>query len=540
MSFEKAKHSFEYDFFAEKERYNFHDITSNGFTLNRGITVPTISNCMEPNYVNNLKKQVYDQFFPNTLSRKAPIIDVSLPCTGHYYCSYNGVYFDADIGVGQKLIDDQHPNIKNMIKLLSENNMLVRRESITNDVMIARPESDVKTPQDLSNLITGIANNAFPKSSPYKSYFSNSGAEAIEAAIKLACRKTHHNLIQKYGYNFEKKLMEDLKIKINENFDHPYDKDPLYNNYPFFFIAMKGAFHGRTLGALSLTHVRPVQKRGYPLSINVKHISFNGEISELTSIVDTRTLKEIYEEHESVSQIINNGRIPKELVAGLVIEVYQGEGGYIIADKNWINSIVQFCRNNNISIIADEVQTFARTGKTFASEHFGIEPDIIAISKASVMGITLASAKYSEALPKGWHSNTWGGGKVFDNNLAWTVLDTYINYSDPLFLGNTYQLNQQIKAEYIDYKFQQLAENHPKTLMKYSGLGGMWGFTVKFRDEVCIEALNNGLKLLSCGVTREESAIRALFLSDVLTKEIDDFVSLLDITLINIEKRKSL
>lgn len=538
MFFKNFNSSTGYSFNSEYERYNFNDITLHGVTLNRGKSDVFVSDDIEPPYVTELKNQIYNQFFPNTLSRKAPIMDISLPYTGHYYYSYNGIYFDADIGVGQKLIDDQHPNIKKMVENLINANVIARRESITNDIMISIPESDIKTPQDLSALITGLANNAFPKIAPYKAFFSSSGAEAIEAAIKIACRNTHHKLIRLYGHQFEKELMDELKIKVNDEFYHPKDKEPIYNNYPFFFIAMKGAFHGRTLGALSLTHVRPVHKRGYPLPLNVKHISFNGDASELTDIIDTRTLKDITLSNQNVSEIISNGRVPKELIAGLIVEVYQGEGGYVIADKQWINSITKICRDNQIPLIVDEVQTFARTGKVFASEHFGIEPDIIAISKASVMGITLASSSYAEALPKGWHSNTWGGGKVFDNNLAWTILDTYLHYSDSTFLENTYQQNQIIKAEYIDKAFQWIAERHPKLFVKYSGLGGMWGFTVHYRDEVCLEALNNGLKLLSCGITTEPSSIRTLFLADVLTKEIDDFARLLDKTLFNIEKKK--
>lgn len=528
-----------YDFKSEYERYNFNDIMLQDVTLNRGKCKVHISDNVEE-HISELRNQIYNNFFPNTLSKNAPILDISKPYSGHYFYSYNGIYFDADIGVGQKLIDDQHPNIIKMLQTLIKANVLARRESVTNDIMISAPESGIKTPQDLAELITGVANKSFPKIAPYKAYFSSSGAEAIEAAIKIACRKAHQQIIKKYGYEFEKKIMNQLNITINNEFMHPVDKDPLYYNYPFFFIAMKGAFHGRTLGALSLTHVRPVHKRGYVLPNNVKHISFNGDISELINIIDSRSLNEIITSGDNISEIINSGCIPKELIAGVVLEAYQGEGGYIVANKKWISSISKVCHDNQIPLILDEVQTFARTGKVFVSEHFNIEPDIIAISKASVMGITLAPASYAEALPKGWHSNTWGGGKVFDNNLAWTVLDTYLNYHDPVFLGNTYQQNQFIKEKYINEMFNKIAERHSKIFLDYNGIGGMWGFTVRFRDEVCKEALNNGLKLLSCGVTKDPSAIRALFLADVLTKEIDDFGNLLDMTLSNFEKKNRL
>jgi 4-aminobutyrate aminotransferase-like enzyme len=528
MEFQNTKSSQGYDFSAEKLRYNFLDITYQGITINRGKCDVSRQEQSELGYVVEQKEQIYEQLFPNTLSKKAPIIDIALPYTGHYYCSYDGVYFDAAIGVGMKLIDDQHPNIKNMIRVLLQSNAIIRRESVTNDIMVVNPESYIKTPQDVSSLVNGLANKAFPHFAPYKAYLSSSGAEAIEAALKIACRATHFKLIKIYGYDFESKIMNDLGIALNQELSHPIDKEPLYVNYPYYFIAMKGAFHGRTLGALSLTNIRPVHKRGYPASLNVKYISFNGDDDELIHIIDFRTLKEIYDTGEKIVDIIAGGKIPKELIAGVIFEVYQGEAGYNIADKKWVSSISKICRDNEITLIADEVQSFARTGKVFALEHYDCEPDIIAISKASVIGITISSAKFTDALPKGWHSSTWGGGKVFDNNLAWTVIDTYLNYHDSIFKNNTYIENQQIKSEYIDKMFQWIAERHPKTFVKYSGLGGMWGFTVYHRDELGTIALKNGLKLLSCGITKEPSPFRVLFLSDVLTREIDSFAVLLD------------
>lgn len=525
-----------YDFFAEKKRYKFPTYNYNGMKLNRGKSEPFTTEIATLRNDPVLEKQIVNCLFPTTLSKKSAILDISLPYAGHYYCSKGGIYFDADIGVGQKLIDDQHPEIKKMLNRLIKANALVRRESITNDVMIANPSSRIKTPQDLSNIIIDLANKAFPLCSPYKTYFSSSGALAVEAAMKIACRVKHNQLITRYGYDFEKRIMIDLGIDLNLSLIHPEDKDPLYQDYPFYFIAMKGGFHGRSTGALALTHFRPVQKRGYPSISRVKHISFNGEIRELLDLIDNRTLKQIYDNNESVLSIIERGRIPKELIAGVVIEPFQGEAGYIIAKKEWIEAVEKTCKENDILFIVDEIQSFDRTGKVFASEYYNIQPDIITVSKASVMGVTIASGRFTESLPKGWHSCTWGGGKVLDNNLAWTVIDTYLNYKDPVFCGHTYIENQKIKEEYIRSLFTNLSERHPNLITKYDGLGTMWGFTVKHRDKVCTKALENGLKLLSCGVTKEESAIRALFLADVLTKEIDSFGNILDITLSQVEK----
>ena len=524
-----------YDFQAEKQRYNFPNIELYGHTLNRGISEPDSCKGVALRDNKSLEQTIVNTFFPTTLSKKSALLDISLPYSGHYYCSGNDVYFDADVGVAQRLIDDQHPNLIEMQLNLIKHNALLRRESITNDVLISRVESNIKTPQDVSELVAKTASKAFGGKS-YKSYMSSSGALAVEAGMKIACRITHHKLIENYGYEFESYLMKDFGINTNTTLTHPEDKLPLYEDYPFFFIAMKGAFHGRSLGALTLTHFRPVQKRGFQGTTKVKHIKFNGDLKELRNIIDSRTLSEIYDAGESVATNVKNGRIPKELVASVVIEPFQGEAGYIIASKQWLSGLGEICKKNNILLFSDEIQSFCRTGKMFASEHYNIQPDIITISKAAAMGITLADARFAEAMSKGWHSSTWGGGKILENNLSWTVINTYLNYRDPVFNNNTYMENQNIKADYIQQVFGRLADKYPRTLLDFHGLGGMWRFKVPDRDEFCVVALKNGLKLLSVGVTQETSAVRAIFLADVLTKEVDTFGRLLEKTIIDIEK----
>ena len=161
-----------YNFVEEVKRYAFPTITKHGMQLNRGKSEPFV---VEKALLRNdpqLEKKVVDNLFPTTLSKKSALVDISLPYTGHYYCSKGGIYFDADIGVGQKLIDDQHPEIKKTLNLLIEHNALIRRESITNDVMITDYDTGIKSPQDLAELFVSQANKAFSQCAPYKAYFS--------------------------------------------------------------------------------------------------------------------------------------------------------------------------------------------------------------------------------------------------------------------------------------------------------------------------------------------------------------------------------
>ena len=82
--------------------------------------------------------------------------------------------------------------------------------------------------------------------------------------------------------------------------------------------------------------------------MRVKHITFNGDTKELSDLIDTRSLKQIYDDGDEVYSLISNGRIPRELIAGLVVEPFQGEAGYIIADKKWLKEIARICKSNDI------------------------------------------------------------------------------------------------------------------------------------------------------------------------------------------------
>lgn len=522
-----------YDFALERERYAFRDRSTGGLTLNRGSTFPTGTSgvFVAPQIAEGLP---FGPLFPTTLRKQAPVIDIGLPVAGHYFGMDRGVGFDAYLGVGQRLIDEGHPRIVAMVQNLVDSGGLLRREAATNDYLIADADSGLVAPTTLAELVTGEADAVFPGKAPYKAYFSSSGAEAIEAGMKLACLEVHSRLIATHSYEVEAELMDQLEISLNRDIDHPDDQLPLYETYPFFFITVRGGFHGRTFGALSLTSVRPVNKRGIPATARIKRIDFNGDTSELRDTIDGRALTEVLASPGGVPAVLAGGRIPRELIAGLVVEPFQGEAGYRLADRAWLKGVVEACREASISVIADEIQSFARTGMAFACSHFDIEPDIIALSKASVIGMTVASGRYESVTPLGWHSTTWGGGKVLDNTWAWTVLNTYLKDVDPVF-GLGYPENQRIKGEYVEAGFEWLQRRHPDTLIDFRGMGGMWGFAVRQRDDVCRAAWARGLKLLTCGITEEVSSIRALFLADVLTKEINDFILLLDASLSDVE-----
>jgi 4-aminobutyrate aminotransferase-like enzyme len=217
------------------------------------------------------------------------------------------------------------------------------------------------------------------------------------------------------------------------------------------------------------------------------------------------------------------------------VECYQGEGGYHLANREWLAGIREVCTKHHILFGTDEVQSFGRTGFLYAAEHFGVQPDIVWASKGAIVGLTVARAEYADDCHIGWHSNTFGGGKVFDVNMAYATIDTINNHSDPLFEGKGYLDNSRLKGEYVRMRLADLSARHSELFPDFSGLGGMWGLSVRHREEIIATGWRMGAKLLGCGPVGEVSRLRIVLLTDVLTREIDQMISVLDRTFSAVE-----
>ena len=208
-----------------------------------------------------------------------------------------------------------------------------------------------------------------PMPGPHRFYYGNSGAEAIECALKLARYHTGRQQI----------------------------------------IAFYGAFHGRTMGALSLTASKPQQKRRFaPLVPGVTHVPFPDVYrkGEQDALACARFIED---------KLFKTTVAPEE-VAAIFIEPVQGEGGYVPAPPVFMRELRRICDENGILLVADEVQSGAgRTGKWWAIEHSGVEPDIVCIAKGIAsgmpLGITMTRAVLMDWVP-GSHASTFGGNPV--------------------------------------------------------------------------------------------------------------------------------
>lgn len=196
-----------------------------------------------------------------------------------------------------------------------------------------------------------------PGAEPKKVFLSNSGAEAVEAAMKLARYHTRR----------------------------PY------------FLAFYGAFHGRTFGALSLNASKPVHREGFaPLLPHVAHAPY-GDLDFLTEVLFKRHL-------------------PPREVAAIFVEAIQGEGGYIVPPDEFLIGLRELCDAHGILLVADEVQSgLGRTGKMWAIEHSGVVPDILCFAKGVASGLPLGgiiAKAYIMNWGAGSHASTFGGNPV--------------------------------------------------------------------------------------------------------------------------------
>jgi 4-aminobutyrate aminotransferase len=213
-----------------------------------------------------------------------------------------------------------------------------------------------------------------PGGVPRRVYFGNSGAEAVEAAMKLARYHTGR------------------------------DK----------FIAFSGAFHGRTLGSLSLTGSKVVQRKGFgPLVPGVYHAQYPDPYRlPAGTTAEQHAINCVLNIEEQLFRTI----LPAEEVAAIIVEPIQGEGGYIIPPRIFLEQLSSLARRHGILLIFDEIQCgMGRTGKMWAADHFGVTPDIFTTAKGIASGLPLsAMIARAEVMnwPPGAHASTFGGNPV--------------------------------------------------------------------------------------------------------------------------------
>jgi len=349
------------------------------------------------------------------------------------------LYIDFNAGIAVTNVGHAHPKVVEAIKRQAE---LFTHYSLTDFYY----EVAVK----LAERLVSIA----PISGKKKVFFTNSGAESIEGVLKIA-----------RGY---------------------------FKGQRPYVIAFLGAFHGRTYGAMSLTASKPVQRRHFsPLVPGVIHAPFPHPVHcpfKASTPEECGEYALAFLEDWIFKRLVD----PSE-VSLVIVEPIQGEGGYVVPPKNFIQGLRKLTAEHGILFAVDEVQTgFGRTGRWFAVEHFGVEPDLMATAKAIAAGLPLGAIIGRAdvmSLPRGSHANTFGGNPV----AAAAALATLEVIEEEDLLRHAESLGEELKKVFRE----ELGEGYD-----VRGLGLMIGVEMLKKSDlegVLIKAFKRGVAVIGAG-----------------------------------------
>ena len=328
-----------------------------------------------------------------------------------------------------------------------------------------------------------------PMKEPVMSFFTQSGTESVEGALKLARHVTGRSR----------------------------------------FIGFLGGFHGRTMGSLAFTSSKYTQQSGFfPTMPGVTHVPYPDNYRPLFAGDDQGRAVLDY-----IEQVLFQANLPPTEVAAILVEPILGEGGYIVPPDGFLAGLRELCDRHGILLVFDEVQCgIGRTGKIFACQHWGVAPDIMTLAKGLgsglPIGLVVAKRRIMESWTRGSHGNTFGGNPLCCA-AALATLD---------LVEKEYAQNAAVVGEYFMDRLRELQTRH-EVIGEVRGKGLMIGIELvtdrssrnparELCDAVIHRAYHNGLILLSCGV----STVR--FMPPLITtrRDVDEALSLLEPSLV--------
>ncbi|MFX0136598.1 MAG: acetyl ornithine aminotransferase family protein [Candidatus Hodarchaeota archaeon] len=357
-------------------------------------------------------------------------------------------YLDFTSGISVANIGYQHPRLKAAIKNQLDKLIHFAPQDFYN-------ETQVKLAKTLCEISPGTMDK--------KVFFSNSGTESVEAALKLA--RAHRNCLQ--------------------------------------IIAFIGGFHGRTMGSLALTASKPIHRREFlPLLSNVTHVPYgNCYHCKFESPSECGFYCADY-----IEDVIFRTFLPSDKVAAIIAEPIQGEGGMVVPPDGFHEDIRKICDEHQVPLVMDEVQSgLGRTGKMFAIEHWNVVPDIITIAKSLGSGVpigaTICNSKY-DFEESGMHSNTFGG-----NPLACAAAyETIKILQEEKLIENSARMGKFFMKRLKEFEddYEPIGQVRGKGLMM--GIEFVKDKKLKTPDlelpkKIMSEALKKGLILLPAGVS---------------------------------------
>lgn len=427
----------------------------------------------------NVKQQDFQHLVGSIANLLAPSMakdHPNLPVIKAEGCYYYGVdgkkYLDFTSGIAVENVGHRHPKVVQAIKDSADT--LIHGPS---GVIIY--ESILRLAHELQQILPPKLDNFF---------FANSGTEAIEGAIKLAKYATQR----------------------------PY------------VVSFTGCFHGRSIGALSVT----TSKSKYRKFLQPSWLTYQLPYAHPDDLPEGANPATFFPEklERDVEKLFNHQVTPEE-VSCMILEPILGEGGYIIPPKEWLAKIREICDRHGILLIFDEVQTgFGRTGNWFAAQTFGVSPDIMAIAKGIAAGLPLSATVASKELmakwPLGTHGTTFGGNPI----ACAAALASLEVLKEERLLENATNM-----GAYALVELEKLKKKH-KLIKNIRGVGLMIGIELQVPEtgkpngqavmEVLDECLKRGVLFYLCGNSGE--VIRMIPPLTISKEQIDTGIDVLN------------
>jgi len=419
-----------------------------------------------------------DAYVSPSYTRDYPFI--ALKGDGMYLVDVDSnVFLDFTAGIAVNATGHSHPDVVKAVASQAKNMIHMSGTDFYY-------ESQIHLAEKLANMATFMPHPT-DKGKKTKVFFGNSGAEAVEAAMKLT----------RY-----------------------VRKAPTY-------IAFYGAFHGRTLGALSLTASKPIQRSKFePLYVvnhapyaNCKECTFNCKKEDCVA-------NQSYDCINFIKDYILGKKVDPNDVAGIFVEPIQGEGGYVVPPEGWLNALVFLAWSNGIPVVFDEIQSgMGRTGKWWAHEHFGVYPDMMTTAKGIASGMSLGALIARPGLmewPPGSHASTFGGNPIS----CAAALATIDVIEKENLLNNVNQMGKELHLglEYLGSAFDVVENVRGLGLMKAIDISDGGEPMPDLRNEILMSCFDKGLLLLGCGKT----GIRFCPSLMVGKREIDECITVLE------------
>ncbi len=364
------------------------------------------------------------------------------------------IFLDFNAGVAVCVTGHSHPRVVEAIK-----------KQVEEFIHISGTDYYYRHLPELAERLSRLAPGDFEK----RAHFGNSGAEVVEGAVKLAMYSTRRQKL----------------------------------------IAFFGAFHGRTMGALSLTASKVRQRAGFgPQALDVTHIPYaNCYRCPYKLTPETCGAFESSGPHcaRMIEELLLKTTIPPDECAAIIVEPIQGEGGYIVPPASFLHTISEIADRHGILVIADEVQSgMGRTGRMFASEHFDFVPDIVAAAKGIASGLPLGALLARADLMNwgpGAHASTFGGNPV-------AIAASLVTLD---LLEESLIANSAAMEDYLLEGSKELQKKHA-IIGDVRGKGLMIGIELvkdraskepapAERDQVEIECFHRGLIIQGCGTS---------------------------------------